>query len=68
MYERGDQVLVQGYDGKTAVLRIWESLGRGLLLCTEEGYHRKMSGQEAPAVGFPLWDVVSLVRGEGPRP
>ena len=32
MYKRGDRVLVEGYGGKTAVLRVWEvRTRRGML-------------------------------------
>jgi len=57
MYKRGDRVLVEGYGGKTAVLRVWEVRGRGLLLCSEAGFSRAAEGEEVVAVGFPMVDI-----------
>src|SRR5207249_1674885 len=56
-YNRGDRVEVEGYDGKRAVLIVWEVRPRGLLLCVEEGFQHLLSGREAPTVGFPFSDV-----------
>ena len=59
MYQRGDRVLVEGFRGKRATLYVWKPLGeQGLVLCTEDGYRRRMAGDEdAPAVGFPMTDI-----------
>lgn len=62
MFERGDRVLVEGVGGKRAVLRVWEVRLRGLLLCSESGYERLSAGEDAPAVGFPMGDIL------GPAP
>ena len=60
MYKRGDWVLVQGYGGKTGVLRVWEERDRGFLLCSERGYAEALAGGEVVAVGFPKADVKGL--------
>ena len=39
MYAKGDRVVVQGLNNKTAILRVWDVKEHGLLLCTDEGYH-----------------------------
>ena len=61
MYERGDRVRVEGFGGQTATLRVWEELGRGLVLCSEDGYERLTRGDEAPLVGFPWSNIKGLV-------
>jgi len=58
MATRGDRVLVHGYKGREAILRVWETKVGGLLLSSEDGYHRLVDGdQTAPLVGFPARDV-----------
>lgn len=58
MYERGDRVIVIGRGGRRAVLTVWQDLGRGLSLSTDDGYRRLLAGDsEAPLVGFPRRDV-----------
>ena len=57
MYRRGDRVRVLGLGGKRAVLYVWADKGHGLLLCTESGFKRRMLGEDAPAVGFPMCDI-----------
>jgi hypothetical protein len=58
MYARGDRVVVQGYNGRRAVLRVWEQRGQGIVLSSEAGYFRAIAGDDdAPLVGFPLSDV-----------
>ena len=52
---------VRGYEGREAILVVWGELTNGPLLCTEEGYRRRMSGEEAPVIGFPISDI------EGPH-
>jgi hypothetical protein len=65
MYQRGDWVRVEGYGGRVAILRVWESLGGGLALCSEAGYQRMSRGEDAPEVGFPLSDVKGVVSDTG---
>ena len=57
MYKQGDVVLVEGYGGRRATLRIWKVLPRSLQLCTEEHYQAAMLGEVPHVVGFPLADV-----------
>ena len=58
MYERGEQVVVEGYRGRRSVLTVWEDRGRGIVLTSQEGYSRLLAGDgSAPAVGFPKRDV-----------
>lgn len=58
MYERGEQVIVEGFGGRRAVLTVWEDRGRGLALSTADGYARLLAGDiDAPIVGFPRGDV-----------
>jgi len=61
MYQRGDRVLVEGFGGRQAVLRVWEDRGSGLALTSESGFERLASGDdEAPIVGYPCGDVRGL--------
>ena len=61
MYARGDRVVVQGLNKKTATLRVWAVKEHGLLLCTDEGYHLgTITGDEPIAVGFPMSDIKGL--------
>ena len=61
MYQRGDRVLVEGFLGRQAILRVWEDRGEGLSLTSESGFARLESGdQEAPIVGYPCGDVRGL--------
>ncbi len=58
MYQRGDRVVVEGFGGRRAVLRVWEDRGRGLCLSSEAGYQRALAGDEgAPLVGYPRRDI-----------
>ena len=57
MFSRGDRVRVEGFKKRTAVLRVWGSLDKGLLLCSEASYKRASNGGEVVAVGFPMSDV-----------
>lgn len=57
MYERGEQVIVEGFGGRRAVLTVWEDRGRGMALSTPDGYARLLAGEDAPIVGFPRGDV-----------
>ena len=58
LYRRGDQVHVEGFGGRRAMLRVWEVRGRGLVLCTEDEYHEALAvGSLRAALGFPLSDI-----------
>ena len=63
MYKHGDQVKVVGYGNREATLRVWEVKVKGLLLCSELGYHRAKNGGELVAVGFPMADIAGLSQG-----
>ena len=72
MARRGDRVLVRGYKGREAVIRVWETRLGGLVLSSEEGYRRLLKGDRtAPLVGFPARDVDRVLDPEtvvpGPR-
>jgi hypothetical protein len=57
-YQRGDQVLVEGFGGRQAMLRVWEVRERGLILCTEWDYNRAVNEDGVvTALGFPMCDV-----------
>lgn len=57
MFSRGDRVRVEGFKKRTAILRVWDSLDKGLLLCSEASYQRANNGGELVAVGFPMSDI-----------
>lgn len=60
--ERGQRVAVEGYGGRRATLRVWMDRGRGVTLCSEEGYWRLLAGDKEPAlVGFPKVDIRSVL-------
>lgn len=60
--ERGQQVSVHGFGGRTATLRVWEDRGRGATLCSEKGYWRLVAGDtDVALVGFPKQDIRSVV-------
>lgn len=62
MATRGDRVLVHGFKGREAILRVWETKEGGMVLSSEDGYRRLMEGdQTAPLVGFPAQDVDRVV-------
>jgi len=61
LFNRGDCVRVRGYGGKEAVLRVWEERDRGLLLCSEEGFHRMVDGGELVLVGYPMSDIAGRI-------
>ena len=67
MFDRGNLVKVKGMGGEEAILRVWESHSRGLLLCTEEGYRKLTAGEEAAVVGFPMCDIVNIEHEEQQR-
>jgi hypothetical protein len=58
---RGDRVQVEGFGGRTGVLRVWNCFDHGLGLCSEDGYQRLEAGRQAPVVGFPRADVRGVV-------
>lgn len=64
MYTKGDRVLVRGFGGREAVLRVWEIRPKGVMLCTDEGFEASMRGEEAPVVGFPFCDIKGRYGGE----
>ena len=57
MYKRGDRVLVEGFGGDKAVLRVWSVYQYGLALCSEENYQQAVLGAEADALIFPMKDI-----------
>ena len=65
MYSKGDLVVVRGFGGREAILRVWEVRPKGCMVCTEEGFQARLRGGEAPMVGFPLCDIIGLAdKGE----
>ncbi|MDP2953447.1 MAG: hypothetical protein Q8O76_09050 [Chloroflexota bacterium] len=60
MFRQGDRVVVQGFGSKEAVLRVWETRERGLLLCPEESYQQMLRGEEGAVIGFPMGDIRGL--------
>jgi hypothetical protein len=58
---RGTEVIVIAYGGKRLRRRVWEDVGEGVLICTEEEYQRAMREQdEANSSGFPKEDVLEV--------
>ena len=69
MYQRGDRVLVEGYGGRQAVLRVWEDRGAGLALTSESGFGRlKLGDPDAPIVGYPCGDIRGLAEPNSASP
>ena len=61
---RGEIVKVKVLSGENVHRRVWEDAGRGVLLCTEEGYHQALqTGREPVVVGFPREDVQRISEG-----
>ncbi|GEM_PF-2700820 len=60
MFKQGDRVVVQGFLQKWAILRVWRVGDKGIWCCTEDGYKRKLAGEDAPTVGYPTSDVRGL--------
>lgn len=58
-YQRGDRVLVRGYQEREAVLRVLKVKRRGLTLCSESHYQpgEPEDGDEM-GVGYPWRDIV----------
>ena len=63
MYNRGDLVHVVGFQGKKAVLRVWEVRKRGAILLTEDMYQKALEGEEINVLGFSWSDIKGLVEG-----
>ena len=40
VYQRGDRVRLEGFDGRKSILRVWLIGSRNLAVCTEEEYAR----------------------------
>ena len=50
---------VIAYRGVPLKRRVWEDVGPGVLVCSEEEYKRALRlGEEPPTVGFPKQDVL----------
>ena len=64
MFNRGDQVRVEGFQGHSAVLYVWDDRDAGVFLCTEEGFRSKMAGGDAVVVGYPHRDIQGLYRAD----
>lgn len=59
--ERGTEVTVRAFRGIRLRRRVWEDVGRGVLLTSEPEYQRAMrDGDEAKAAGFPKHDVLEV--------
>lgn len=57
--DRGAEVTVIVFRGERRRRRVWEDLGPGVLICTEEEYRRAVeTGEEPMYVGFPREDVI----------
>ena len=57
--KRGELVLVTAAGNKRLNRVIWEDVGAGFLICTEEAYRKATeTGSEPVCVGFPATDVV----------
>ena len=63
-FQRGDRVLVEGYKGRRAVLRVWKVMERGMQLCSEERFNALQPGEIPPSVGFPMVDIKGLAKEE----
>ena len=63
--QKGQKVDVLDFRGRQLSRRVWEDAGRGVLVCTEEGYlDAVQSDDEPPLVGFPKQDVQLAVEAE----
>ncbi len=61
--QRGDLAGVRLYGGENVVRRVWEDLGKAVLLCSQEAYDRaSKTGEEPVWVGFPRHDVQPISR------
>ena len=59
--------MARGYEDKEALPVAWGGVKNGVLLCTEESFRRRISGEDAPAIGFPFSDIKGL-DNEGSNP
>ncbi len=58
---RGTVVTVVALRGVRLQRRVWEDVGSGVLVCSEEDYRRALRlGEEPQAAGFPKQDVLIL--------
>ena len=61
MYKKGDRVIVEGFNQRSAILTVWEIKKHGLVLCTDAAFQLSVvTGQEPVTVGFPMADVKGL--------
>lgn len=62
-YRRGDIVRLLAYGGDRLVRRVWQDLGRGVAICSEDTYQRAIRDgiAEPNCVGWPREDVLELI-------
>lgn len=66
--ERGTEVTVRAFRGERLRRRVWEDVGRGVLLTSETEYQRAIrEGDEARAAGFAKDDIVEVHPPNGTR-
>lgn len=54
---RGETIVVKEFTGNAIVVRLWEVCPFGLLIHSEEEFHKRMTGEpHLDPVGFPLAD------------
>lgn len=59
--ERGTKVTVRAYGGALLRRRVWEDVGRGVMVTNEREYQCALQdGEEALASGFPKSDIVDI--------
>lgn len=67
--DRGSEVIVISYRGIPLQRRVWEVVGPGVLVCSEEEYKRAVRfGEEPQTVGFPKQDVLMANDGRAQVP
>jgi hypothetical protein len=55
---RGDLIVVRAYGDKPLIRRVWEVTDRAVYIHSEENYHKRKAGIDAPdMVGFPRLDA-----------
>jgi hypothetical protein len=61
--QRGDIVLLRAYRGEQIQRRVWQDVGRGVVICSEAGYQEAIRTGLAPTncVGWPREDVLEVV-------
>ncbi len=58
--ERGAIVTMIALQGQRYQRRVWEDLGEGVLICSEDEYQRARQEEDEPLyVGFPRADVIA---------